>query len=231
LNKEIEIMPLKRIAILLILITMWGKTFSQKETADFGLFLGGATPLCDYTKMNFFQSVNFDFGAFYRYNYSSRFALRLNALYGTVGAKGELNGIPQLPFKKKVFDFDAIIEINYLDFMLGVKEMRFSPYVFTGLGLTYYPGPNGSAIITPNIPLGVGVKYALSKYLAVGAEASLHKLFNDGLDNLDNPYQTIGMVKVNDIWHNNDWVCYFGLTLTYKFFMGKKPCPAYNTIN
>lgn len=224
-------MPLKRIVLFLLLITMWGKLFSQKQTADIGLFLGGATPLCDYTKMNFFQSVNSDFGIFYRYNYSSRISLRINALYGTVGANGVLNGIPQIPFKKNVFDFDAIIEVNYLEFMLGVKEMKFSPYVYTGFGITYYTGLNGTSSFTPNIPIGVGVKYAFSKYLAVGAESSLHKLLNDGLDNLNNPYQDAGLIKVSDIWHNNDWICYFGLTLTYKFYWGRKPCPAYNTIN
>jgi len=223
-------MPFKKIALFLIMVTMCGKLFPQKQTADIGLFIGGATTICDYTKMNLLQSINFGFGGFYRYNYSSRFSLRINAIYGTIGAIGELNFIPQSPFKKNVLDFDAIIEINYLDFMLGVKEMKFSPYVFTGIGLTYYTG-SGISSITPNIPIGVGAKYALSKYFAVGAEASVHKLLNDGLDNLDNPYQPNGLVNVNDIWHNNDWICYFGLTLTYKFFMGKKACPAYNTIN
>jgi hypothetical protein len=231
MNKEIEIMPLKSIVFFILLITMCGKLYPQNRTADFGLFLGGATPLCDYTKMNFFQSVNFDYGGFYRYNYNSRFSFRLNAMYGTVGAVGELNGIAMPPFKKKVFDIDAIIEVNYLDFVLGVEKMNFSPYVYTGLGLAFYPGPNGTSVITPNIPIGVGAKYALGKNLAVGAEASLHKLLNDGLDNLDNPYQNNGLIKVNDIWHNNDWICYFGLTLTYKIYSGKTPCPAYNTIN
>jgi hypothetical protein len=223
-------MPFKKIAFFLLLITMWGKTYSQRQTADFGIFLGGATPLCDYTKMNFFQSVNFDFGALYRYNFDSRFSLRFNALYGKVGGVGELNSTPQR-FNKNVFDFDAIIEVNYLDFVLGVKEMKFSPYVYTGLGLTYFPGLNGSATITPNIPIGLGVKYALGKYFALGADVSFHKLFSDKLDNLDNPYQDDGLIKVNDIWHNNDWVSYFGLTLTYKFYKGNKECPAYNTIN
>jgi hypothetical protein len=224
-------MPLKRIALFLLLITMWGKLFSQKQTADFGLFLGGATPLCDYTKVNFPRSVNFNFGGFYRYNYNSRFSLRINALYGKVGAVGELNGVAAPPFKKNVFDLDALFEVNYLDYMMGTKELKFSPYVYTGLGITYYPGLNGTSIITPNIPIGIGIKYSLSKYLAAGVDVSFHKLMNDGLDNLNNPYQEVGLIKVSDIWHNNDWICYFGLTLTYKIFKGSKPCPTYNTIN
>jgi hypothetical protein len=223
-------MPLKRIVLFLLILILSGKLFAQKQTADIGIFVGGATPLGDYTKTNFLQSVNLDFAGFYRYNYSSRFSLRINAMYGTVGASGEFNTIPQPPFKKNVFDLDVIIEINYLDFMLGVKQMKFSPYVYTGLGLTLFPGLNGQTF-TPNLPIGVGVKYALGKYFAVGAEASLHKLFADDLDNLDNPYQSTGMIDVNDIWHNNDWISYFGLTLTYRFYKGNKACPAYNTIN
>ncbi len=54
---------------------------------------------------------------------------------------------------------------------------------------------------------------------------------NDDLDNLDNPYTNDVLIKVSDIAHNNDWLSYFGLTLTYKFFWGSVPCPIYETIN
>ncbi len=223
-------MPLKKLIVFLLIISLGENILAQKKTADLGLFLGGSTSLCDYSKTNFFQSIHPDFGIFYRYNLNTRFSLRINALYGNVGAKGELDTQDPITFKKKVLDFDGIIEVNYLDFMMGVEKMRFSPFVFTGIGVTYYPGING-AIITPNIPIGTGIKYAVGKHLALGAEASLHKLMNDGLDDLDNPYQSEGLTKVSDIFHNNDWISYFGLTLTYKFFTGKTPCPAYNTIN
>ena len=127
--------------------------------------------------------------------------------------------------------YGAFIEINYLDYIVDVKKMRFSPFVFTGLGMSYYPDEKGKGIVTPNIPLGVGIKYAITDKLSFGAEASLRKLFNDGLDNLNNPYQEVGLQKVSDILHNNDWISYFGLTLSYKFYWGKKPCPAYESVN
>jgi hypothetical protein len=223
-------MPVKKIGLLLLIITLGCRLFSQQQTADVGLFVGGATPITDYDNSKFLQSVNFDYGIYYRYNYNSRFSLRINALYGTVGSAGELNSAPQ-QFKKSVFNLGAVIEINYLDFLIGVPTMKFSPFVFTGIGLAFYPGNNGIMTITPNIPIGIGAKYSFSKYFSIGAEASLHKLMDDGLDNLDNPHSNSGLIKVSDIAHNNDWISYFGLTLTYKFFWGKKPCPAYNTIN
>jgi len=223
-------MPLKKIVFILLFSTLWGKVFSQQQTADFGIFVGGATPITDFSNTNILKSVNFDFGGFYRYNYNSRFSLRVNAVYGKVSASGMLDSKPQ-NFTKNVFDLGAFIEINYLDYIVGVEKMRFSPFVFIGLGMSYYPNENGKGIITPNIPLGLGVKYALTDRLSLGAEASLRKLFNDGLDNLNNPYQEVGLEKVSDILHNNDWISYFGLTLSYKFYWGKKPCPAYESIN
>jgi hypothetical protein len=223
-------MPVKKLGILLLAIVFSGSMFAQQQTADIGLFIGGGTPITDYDKTNLFQSLNIDYGIYYRYNFNSRFSLRFNAIYGSIGASGELTSFP-VQFKKNVFDFDATIEINYLDFLIGVPTMKFSPFVFTGLGLAFYPDKNGKMTITPNIPIGIGAKYAFSKYFSVGAEASLHKLMDDGLDNLNNPYTTAGLIKVSDIAHNNDWISYFGLTLTYKFYWGTKACPAYNSIN
>jgi hypothetical protein len=223
-------MPLRKVLIFIMLITFTAKAHSQQQTADIGLFGGGGIPITDYSQMNLFQSVNLAYGIFYRYNFNSRFALRVNANYGAISATGELNSFPQ-SFRKNVFDLNMILEVNYHDFILGVKEMNFSPFVFTGFGLAFYPGVNGMPVTSPYIPIGVGVKYALTKRLAIGAEASLKKLTNDELDNLDNPYREVGLGKVSDLVHNNDWISHFGLTLTYKFFIGTKPCPAYHTIN
>ncbi|HOO83361.1 MAG TPA: DUF6089 family protein, partial [Prolixibacteraceae bacterium] len=74
------------------------------------------------------------------------------------------------------------------------------------------------------------VKYAITKKIGIGAEISTRKLMNDELDNLNNPYTEVNLPKASDIIHNNDWINYFGLTLTYKFYMGKTPCPAYNSL-
>jgi len=225
-------MPLKRIVFKLLLIAFSANLYAQQQTADIGLFGGGAIPFTDYSKMNVASSIKLNYGGFYRYNFNSRYSLRINALFGKVGASGYMNNelIPVF-FNKNVFDLGAYFEINYLDFLLGVEHMNFSPYVFYGLGLSFYPDAFGIPVITGNIPIGTGVKYSFAKRWAVGAELSTRKLFNDKLDNFDNPYQHVNLEKVNDLFHNNDWVTYFGLTLTYKFYWGKKPCPAYNSIN
>lgn len=205
---------------------------AQQQTADIGLFAGGALPFTDYSQINMLQSVKFDYGGFYRYNFNSRYGIRINAIYGNVGAEGYLDNtqIPASSFKKSVFNVSALIEINYLDFLLGVEYMRFSPYIYYGLGLSFYTGTDENLVVTGNIPIGIGAKYALSKRWGIGAEISTLKLFNDELDNLSNPYGAVNLTNVNDIYHNNDWINYIGVTLIYKVYWGKSYCPAYNSL-
>lgn len=224
-------MPLKCFIVSLFVAVLSFQVKAQQQTADIGLFGGGAIPFSDYSKIKLGESVHLNYGGFYRYNFNSRYSLRINALYGTVGAAGEVGGQTYPGFQKNVFDMGAFFEINYLDFLLGVEQMNFSPYVFYGLGVSFYQGTAGNAVVTMNLPFGTGVKYAIGKRWSVGAEVSTRKLTNDELDNLNTLYQDVNLEQVTDFWHNNDWVTYFGLTLTYKFYWGKTPCPAYGRIN
>ncbi len=222
-------MPFKKIIIFILTLTLALNVSARQKTADLGLFGGVAVPITDYSSIYFFQSIKPAAGIFYRYNFNTRYSVRVNGIFGTVGATGYLdNPDVLLSFNKTVADFSTLFEINYLDYALGVKNMSFSPYVFYGLGMSFYTGANNQAIITPNIPFGLGIKWSIAKRVGVGLEFSMRKLFNDELDNLDNPYSGLNLVEVNDLYHNNDWINYFGLTLTYKFFRGKKPCPAFN---
>ena len=223
-------MPLKKIVIGLVayISLSTGNAFAQQQTADFGLFGGANIPITDYDQMDYLQSVYPAFSLYYRYNFNSRFSLRINATYGITGASGELNNEAQ-SFQKNIMGISAFVEVNYLDFILGVKKMKFSPFVYTGVGFMYFPKADGSFAFAPNLPIGAGVKYAITKQLGVGAEVSFRKSFSDDIDNLNNPHQEHGLIDVNDIFHNNDWIVYFGLTLNYKFYLGKKPCPAYES--
>ncbi len=201
---------------------------AQNESADIGFIAGGTIPITDYSSIKVLQSVKPCFGAFYRYNFNTRYSLRFSALYSNVGAKGYLNNpSEELSFQKPYIDLGASFEVNYLDYLLGNNTMKFSPYLFYGAGFSFFEQNEGILLVTGNVHFGTGVKYSINKRIGIGFEASARKLFNDELDNLDNPYSQINLDDVNDFLHNNDWVNYFGLTLTYKFFRGRKPCPAY----
>jgi hypothetical protein len=222
---------MRKLLIIVVNVIFWLNAFSQKETADLGVFVGSGTPLGDYTKTYRLQSIGLNYGAFYRYNIDTRLSVRINVLNGTIKGNGEMNSALAFPFQKNVTEVSSLFEINYLDFFMVKENKRFSPFIFAGIGLAYYTGPLDVAVISPSMPMGFGAKYALSKRWGVGAEVSIHKLFDDRLDNLNDPYKPTGMEPASSFWHNNDWLVYGGFTLWYRFYVGKRDCPAYENLN
>ena len=85
--------------------------------------------------------------------------------------------------------------------------------------------------MTSTIPFGIGFKYTIGKRLGMGIEYQMRKLLSDKLDDLDDPLAHINAdgdeITYTDQFHNNDWSAYLGIHLTYKIYIGKKACPAY----
>lgn len=94
------------------------------------------------------------------------------------------------------------------------------------------PLPKESEIV-PTIPFGIGFKYTIGQRLGLGVEYQMRKYLSDRLDDLDDPLSHTNdagqVVKYTDTNHNTDWVGYLGLHLTYKIYIGKKACPAYES--
>lgn len=197
-------MPLKR--LLSIVVFSFSIVFAnaQQETADLGIFAGYGTTFGEVT----YSSLP-SFAVFFRYNENSRFAYRFNFNYGNFNS-----GNPS------IFNGSALLEINYLDFILGVEQKKFSPYVFGGVSAGF---AKGSFI---GIPFGTGLKYGFIKKFGVGAELMLIKTFSDEIDGL--PLNSENFIS-SDPAHNNDWVNYVGITFWYKIYMGRKPCPTYGS--
>lgn len=91
------------------------------------------------------------------------------------------------------------------------------------------------SVAVPTIPFGIGIKYTLGDRLGIGIEYQMRKYMSDQVDDLDDPlsYEKDPgvVVSYNDGNHNNDWGAYLGVHLTYKIYLGKKACPAYDAKN
>lgn len=244
--------------IILVFATVWMAVSGQAQvTADIGIWGGSSVYFGDMDETNPLQPLNPNFGAYFRYNFNSRVGLRAMFLTGSFADEGVIEGLPAL-FDKNVQDFSLQVEINYLKYILGSGKTPFTSYVTAGFGVAYFPyemdpvfiamfNPNhnkGSAIVkesvvTPTIPFGIGFKYTLGQRLGIGIEYQMRKLFSDKLDNLDDPlaYEkanadgTIEEILYTDMIHNNDWSGYLGIHLTYKIYIGKRACPAYESKN
>ncbi len=89
------------------------------------------------------------------------------------------------------------------------------------------------SLVVPTLPFGIGVKWAIGQRLGVGVEYQMRKHMSDKLDDLDDPLsfvndigETVNYTSQN---HNNDWTGYLGVHVTYKVYIGKKACPAYQS--
>ncbi len=243
---------MKKIVLVFAAVMLTVSGFAQK-TADIGLWGGTSSYWGDVRGVPPIQSFNPNFGGYFRYNFNKRVGLRAMFLTGKVAADGMAEDVPW-QFEKNMQDFSLQVEINYLKYVLGEKKTPFTPYITGGLGIMYFPynldpaqlaavNPNhtkGTAlvkesVITPAIPFGFGVKFNLGMRLGIGVEYQLRKIFSDKLDDLDDPLafrnEEDQLIEYTSLIHNNDWPGFLGLHVTYKIYIGKKACPAYDSKN
>ncbi|MEE4287402.1 MAG: DUF6089 family protein [Mariniphaga sp.] len=226
--------------------------FAQKS-ADIGIWGGSSAYLGDIKEAPPMQTFNLNFGAFFRYNFNARTAMRAQFLTGRFAANGMVEDIP-VDFNKSAQDISFMIEINYLKYILGERKTPFTPYILGGLGVMYFPytldpikmaqinanypvlNTIEESVIAPTIPFGFGIKVSVGERLGIGAEFQMRKLLNDKFDDLDDPLSfeatnntgDIETIKYTDFLHNNDWPGYLGINVTYKINLDPKACPAYD---
>ncbi len=241
---------MKKIVLVFAAVCITISGFAQK-TADIGIWGGTSGYFGDMDETNAFQPFNLNFGGYFRYNFNARVGLRAMILSGKFSKEGVIEN-EYWAFNKNVQDLSLQVEINYLKYILGVKNTPYTSYVTAGLGVAYFPyemdpleidrfnprhnkgrDPLKESVITTTIPFGIGFKYTLGKRLGMGIEYQMRKLFSDQLDDLDDPLAFIDgdgkEVIYNDQIHNNDWSAYLGIHVTYKIYIGKKACPAYES--
>ncbi|HSH19401.1 MAG TPA: DUF6089 family protein [Draconibacterium sp.] len=246
--------------LFMVFVAVWiTVSGSAQITADIGVWGGTSMYFGDLKETNRLQPLNPNFGGYFRYNFNARVGLRAMYLTGNFADEGIIEG-ETWEFDKVVQDFSLQVEVNFLKYILGVDKTPFTTYVTAGIGVAFYPydldtagistilkfnpvhnkGSNeiSESVITATIPFGIGFKYSLGQRLGIGIEYQMRKMFSDKLDNLDDPlaYKTNrdGIeeeVKYTSVQHNNDWSGYLGVHITYKIYMGKRPCPAYESKN
>ncbi len=150
------------------------------------------------------------------YQFSERFSVRTDFSHGQIGADDKLvNSIEtigrNLNFESNISELKLVAEYNVLDIsstnwtpyaFAGIGAFSFNPYTYDingtkvflqplrteGQGLAQFPDRRPYKTTQLNIPLGFGVKYALSEDVHVGAELGFRKIFTDYLDDVSKTY-------------------------------------------
>ncbi len=204
---------MKKITIIICGLLLTISTYAQRS--EIGVLLGTSYYLGELTP-NQFGNLNFAGGLVYRYNLNPHWALKLDALYGTLdGSDAEHGKIRNLSFKSRVLEFSAQIELNFFEYLTGSKSHRFSPYIFGGVaafnfnpqamdnigqwhdlqplgtegqGTINYPTKKAYSLTQLSIPFGIGFKFSASKIICIGAEWGLRKTFTDYIDDISTTY-------------------------------------------
>jgi hypothetical protein len=167
---------------------------------------------------------------FYRSNLSKVVSFRAGVTAGKIGASEK----PIDPFAVNrnasfdVFLFEAstVMEYHFLNWRETKRFVRFTPYLFAGLGIFGLSGngekPEEYSNIQGAIPFGGGVKYIYNPKWYISLEFGIRKTFFDYIDNIskgdprDKNYQ-YGNPNDNDNYY------FLGITLTRTFYT--IPCP------
>jgi len=125
-----------------VLVWAFLSSSALAQRSELGVFAGGAFYLGDLNPSGIFSQTQPAFGAVYRFNLTTRWALRANALWATVAADDAISGTPErnLHFRSRINEFSIQAEINFLTYFTGSRNHRFSPFLFAGIGaFTFNP--------------------------------------------------------------------------------------------
>ncbi len=228
---------------------------------EVGPLAGGAYYLGDLNPGKHFINTQILYGALIRVNFDTRWAVKIAVSRGKIkGNSSQSSFLPDrnLQFESPITDISAVAEFNFFSYFTGSKYNSISPYIYAGIGFFFFePASGGQSLRAAGtegqndgyegrkpystsglgIPMGLGVKYSLSKTIGISVFWELHKTFTDYLDDVSTTYYLVGpsidvnvpgqvlsdpvrnhqpgMQRGNP--NNNDWFAFFGFSVTYKF--------------
>lgn len=199
---------------------------------ELGGMAGGSFYMGDANYSKLFRNMELTGGAVWRYNLNPRMAVKTSLAVAqisgnTLDAENRFPG-GDTDFSRTLYDLGAQFEYNFFAYGEGggyKRTHRLSPYIFAGFGFTFAPEPVDN-VFTPNIPIGLGVKYKLAHRLNVGCELSFRFTMSDKLDVtkvsspiLDDPYG----IKSDGI-KNKDSYAFLSISLTYDLSPKYREC-------
>ncbi len=190
--KNMKIIRLKRLIIGCFVLFCTLPAARSQAMWELGV-KGGTDFYLGDVNSTLFNALQPAFGAYTRYNINYRWVLKMQGMAGYVNQ----------PFKQDYVDASVQAEFNFFDYgMMSSSSWTrwFSPYICAGLGLSIFENINEKRVFSASVPFGVGVKLKLFKKMNISLEWTMHKLFSDEFDYVNNP------LKQEMAWlANRDW--------------------------
>ena len=208
--------------------------FSQ--TYEIGGFVGGSNFIGDVGSTKFVNPNKLTVGGLFKWNRSPRHSFRASLIYSKLASDDVLSSDPRRKLRSYNFSMDILeasvgLEFNFLDFDLHAATPMSTPYFYTGISVAnhpnfYYTNTNFVSEKTRSnafgIPITLGFKTTLTRFLIFAFEIGARYTFSDELDGSEPDAEELKKIVRFGNFNNNDWYVFSGFTLTYTF--GRKPC-------
>lgn len=207
----------KIIAIGLMALLSVGITKAQHS--ELGVFFGTSYYLGDLNPKKHFNKANSAGGILYRYNFDTRWALKVSALFGHIEGSDLESGYNRdrnLSFRSPISEISTQVEFNFFNLYTQEGKNRISPYMFLGISaFSFNPraqlpgddhwydlqaiGTEGQgldedkkyySLSSVSMPFGVGAKVNFLKNFSFGIEWGMRKTWHDYLDDVSGTYHS-----------------------------------------
>jgi hypothetical protein len=215
-------------SLLLGLLWLTASAYAQRSEVGFGI--GTFNYTGDLVRTYHVKNLKPAGTVYYRSNISKVVSFRATITAGQVGAKetpiDAFASARDASFNIFLLETSLGFEYHFLNWRDDKRPMRYTPYLFAGLGLFGISGydvkPEEYSNIQLAVPFGGGFKYIVNPKYYVAFEVGVRKTFFDYLDNLSDGDPT---QKNYQYGNPNDFDNYFfvGITLTRTFY--DIPCP------
>lgn len=183
-------------------------TFAQK--VELGLSAGIANYTGDIAPGIVLAETRWSGGLFARYNVNNTWAFTATANQLRIGgsdANVDFNKARNITFRTDITEFAGLVEYNYFKYGTGVRDVHFTPYVFWGLGASFYNpqgiyqnkwydlrdyktegNANAYSGVTAVMPMGIGIKWMPNKNFSLEWNICGRKTYTDYLDDVSKTY-------------------------------------------
>lgn len=203
---------------------------TEAQRSEIGFGLGTLNYTGDLVRTYNFKYSKPAATVFYRSNLSKVVSFRAGITAGKIGASEKpIDAFAvnrNASFDLFLMEASTVMEYHFLNWRETKRFVRFTPYLFAGLGLFGLSGQvektQEYSNVQGSIPFGAGVKYIYNPKWYISLEFGIRKTFFDYLDNIsagdprDKNYQ-YGNPNDNDNYY------FLGITLTRTFY--NIPCP------
>nr|WP_121273900.1 DUF6089 family protein [Pedobacter schmidteae] len=189
-----------------------GISVGYAQTFELGLMGGGAGYIGDLNQDKLLKISGLSLGAYAKLNIDPYWAVGVHYTYGKIKANDADAENAQfrdrnLNFKTSLNEVGLQVDFNFLNYFAGGGTKKFSPYIFSGMGLVFYNPKATYNDKTYNlryyqtegqteayrnyalsVPYGVGIKVRIKDNLGLFSQIGYRTAYTDYLDDVSGRY-------------------------------------------